>query len=118
MFSPPSITLSIRETRAEKEKKKNFRINLSLYKRNRSRAGPWTHYPGEDEKHLELERAAVAAALLLKFLGLPLWINNRFSVLVAVPTVAAIYPWSISSVCSHQVATIALDSQVPAGSDV
>lgn len=83
--------MSIRETRAEKEKKKkNFRINLSLHKRSRSRAGPRTHYPGEDEKHLELERAAVAAALLLKFLGLPLWMNNRFSVLLVVPTVATI----------------------------
>lgn len=48
------------------------------------------HYPGEDEKHLELERAVVAVALLLKFLGLPLWMNNRFSILVVAPTVAAI----------------------------
>lgn len=45
----------------------------------------------EGEKHLELERSAVAArALLLKFLGLPLWMNNRFSILAIILTVAAI----------------------------
>lgn len=60
-------------------------------------------------------RSAFAAALPLSSWGLPLWMNNQPFLDFSCNTNGSCYPWNIPVVCFHQVATIALDSQVPAG---